>query len=99
MLEYYVPPYTATAVERLCDQGAVLLGKLNMDEFAMGSASDTSIFGAVKNPLDTARTAGGSSGGSAAAVVSSFKPVKMVFLLWAVIRVDLSVSLPRFAAV
>ena len=70
MLEYYVPPYTATAVERLCDQGAVLLGKLNMDEFAMGSASDTSIFGAVKNPLDTARTAGGSSGGSAAAVVS-----------------------------
>ena len=68
MLESYIPPYSATAVERLESAGAVVIGKTNMDEFAMGSASDTGIFGAVRNPVDNNYSAGGSSGGSAAAV-------------------------------
>lgn len=68
MLENYIPPYSATAVELLEAAGAVIIGKTNMDEFAMGSASDTGAFGAVYNPADTAYSAGGSSGGSAAAV-------------------------------
>ncbi|MBP5432807.1 Asp-tRNA(Asn)/Glu-tRNA(Gln) amidotransferase subunit GatA [Ruminococcus sp.] len=68
MLENYIPPYCATAVERLEASGAVIIGKTNMDEFAMGSASKTGIFGAVRNPVDKDYSAGGSSGGSAAAV-------------------------------
>lgn len=70
MLKDFVSPYTATTVERLRERGAVVLGKTNMDEFAMGSATDTSVFGCTKNPLDESVSVGGSSGGSAAAVAS-----------------------------
>jgi aspartyl-tRNA(Asn)/glutamyl-tRNA(Gln) amidotransferase subunit A len=70
ILEGYRPPYTATAVQRLADAGAVLLGKLNCDEFAMGSSNENSAYGPVRNPHATDRVPGGSSGGSAAAVAA-----------------------------
>lgn len=70
MLHNFVAPYSATVVEKLDAAGAVMLGKLNMDEFAMGSSNETSYYGAVKNPWQTDSVPGGSSGGSAAAVAA-----------------------------
>ncbi len=70
ILENFIPPYSATAWEKLKDKGAVLLGKLNQDEFAMGSSSESSAFGVTRNPWDLERIPGGSSGGSAAAIAA-----------------------------
>ena len=77
MLENYVSPYTATCVQRAIDAGALPLGKLNMDEFAFGSTTESSAFGTTKNPWDTSRVPGGSSGGSAAAVAAGMATVTL----------------------
>ena len=74
MLDNFVSPYDATVVEKFNDAGAVMLGKLNMDEFAMGSSNETSFYGPVKNPWDINCVPGGSSGGSAAAVAARLAP-------------------------
>lgn len=77
ILGNYVPPYTATAVKKLEDAGAIIIGKTNLDEFAMGSSTENSAFGPVRNPANQELVSGGSSGGSAVAVAAGHAPIAL----------------------
>jgi len=77
MLDGYIPVFNATVVDRLEQAGMIVIGKLNMDEFAMGGSSETGVFGPVRNPWDVLRVSGGSSGGSAAAVAGGEIPLSL----------------------
>ena len=77
ILEGFIPPYTATPLRRLLDAGIVVLGKTNTDEYAMGSSTENSGYGFSRNPWDTGRVPGGSSGGSASAVAARMAPAAL----------------------